>query len=111
MARRAELVVSTVSTTSDPWRTNLHVTPFNIGLGGVVVSGTPTYRVEHTFDDVYADNFNPATAAWFSHASLVSVVNANADGNYAFPITGIRLRLLSGTGEVRLSILQAGITQ
>ena len=111
MARPAELRVSTVSATSDPWRTNLHVTPFNIGLGAVVVSGTPTYRVEHTFDDVYAENFNPATAAWFSHASLVSVVNANADGNYAFPIQALRLRLIAGAGDVRLTILQAGISQ
>ena len=110
MARPVYLQASDTSA-STVHRPNWHVTPFNIGLGAVVVSGTPTYRVEHTFDDVYADGFSPATAAWFSHASLVSVVNANADGNYAFPIQGIRLRVIAGTGDVRLTILQAGISQ
>ena len=110
MAQRADLTISTAASVSPVWRSNQHVTPFNIGLGAVIVSGTPHCNVEHTFDDVWADTFNPATAAWFSHASLVSV-SASRDGNYAFPVTGIRFRLVSGSGDARLAILQAGISQ
>lgn len=92
---------------------NLHVTPFNIGLGAVVVSGSPTYTVEHTFDNVQVNNgdFNPSAVTWFAHASMASVVAVNRDGNYAFPVRGIRIRVTSGTGTVRLAIVQAGRKQ
>jgi hypothetical protein len=110
MARPAYLSASNTNP-SLVYTPNLHVTPFNIGLGAIVTSGAPTYRVEHTFDNVFASTFNPATATWFPHASLNNVVNQNADGNYAFPIQGLRVRVTSGTGAVQLTVLQAGVKQ
>lgn len=86
---------------------NLNTSPFNIGFA-VVVTGTVNYTVQHTFDDVYAQSFNPATAAWFDHPTAAGLA-ANADGNYAFPVTGIRLLVNSGGGTARLTLLQAGI--
>lgn len=83
---------------------NLHATPFNIGIG-VVVSGTVTYSIQHTFDDV----FNAAvTPTWFTNSSL-SGLSANADGNYAFPVTGIKVLVTAGTGTATATIIQAGI--
>lgn len=87
--------------------TNLNVSPFNIGLG-IAVTGTVTYTVQHTFDDVYAAGFNPATATWFSHSTLVAQT-ASADGNYAFPVRGIRVNITAGTGSIVATIAQAGI--
>ena len=110
MAQPAYLTASN-SAPSGVFAPNLHVTPFNIGLGAVVTSGSPTYRVEHTFDNIYAANFNPATATWFPHASVVNIAGTNADGNYAFPVQGLRVRVTAGTGAVRLTVLQAGIKQ
>lgn len=62
---------------------------------GVVVSGTITYSVQHTFDGV---NF-------FDHESVVDQT-ANADGNYAFPAAGYRLVTTAGTGTATLSLIQ-----
>jgi hypothetical protein len=86
------------------FKPNLHNTPFNIGIGCVVVSGTPTYRVQHTFDDP-----DGASPVWFTHATITGAT-ANADGNYAFPVRGIRLEVTSGTGVVRGVMIQAGIS-
>lgn len=80
--------------------------PFNIGLG-VVVSGTVTYTVQHTFDDVYASGFSAASATWFDHPTLAADT-ANADSNYAYPVMGIRLSVTAGTGTATLTIIQAG---
>ncbi len=98
---------------SSAWVANVHVTPLNIGLGAVVVSGTPTYTVQHTFDNVLpaTGNFDPSTVTWFDHASMASVVAVNRDGNYAFPVRAIRIRVTAGTGTVRLAVIQAGIKQ
>ena len=81
---------------------NTNVTPINIGFG-VIVSGTVNYTVQHTFDD-------PATgfSTWFPHPTIASQAT-NQDGNYAFPVTGIRLTVNSGGGTATLKLIQAGI--
>lgn len=74
--------------------------PFNVGFG-VVVSGTVSYTVEHTFDD-------PASSpAVFDHPDVAAAV-ANADGNYAFPVRAMRLTVDSGTGTATITVIQAG---
>jgi hypothetical protein len=81
------------------WRAN----NFAVGIGCVVNSGTHTYKVQHTFDDIYT----VANPTWFDHASLVSKT-ASADGNYAFPIRAVRLTITAWTsGSTTMTILQA----
>lgn len=81
---------------------NTNVSPFNVGFG-VIVTGTVNYTVQHTFDD-------PAVGftTWFSHPTVAGQT-ANADGNYAFPVTGIKVLVNSGAGTAQLKLLQAGI--
>lgn len=81
---------------------NTEISPFNVGFG-VVVSGTVNYTVQHTFDD-------PAVGftTWFSHPTIASLA-VNADGNYAFPVTGIKILVNSGSGSATLNLIQAGI--
>lgn len=85
---------------------DVNANPFNIGLGAVI-SGTVTYSVQHTFDDIFASAFDPATATWFEHPTITAKT-ANTDGNYAYPVRGIRLNVTAGTGSVTLTIVQAG---
>lgn len=79
--------------------------PTNIGLA-VVIDATATFVVEHTFDDVWDEAFNPATATWFPHPTLAG--SANADGNLAFPPIAVRIRLTANTGSVTFTLVQAG---
>jgi hypothetical protein len=81
---------------------NDNISPFNVGFG-VIVTGTVDYTVQHTFDD-------PATGftTWFSHPSVAGET-ANADGNYAFPVSGIKVLVNSGDGTATLKLIQAGI--
>jgi len=81
---------------------NTNVTPFNVGFG-VIVSGTVDYTVQHTFDD-------PAVgfSTWFSHPTVAGE-STNQDGNYAFPVTGIKVLVNSGSGTATLKLVQAGI--
>ena len=93
---------------SAPIPIDQYLNPTNIGLAVVILSGTATYTVEHTMDDVFDENFNPATATWFPHPTMEDLV-ANADGNYAFPPTACRLNVtISSGGDVRLNVIQAG---
>ncbi|OIR02612.1 hypothetical protein GALL_153260 [mine drainage metagenome] len=69
---------------------------FNIGFGCVVGTGTPTFSVQHTYDNV----------AWFNH-SVVAAKNANADGVYTSPVLAMRI-IWSAAGQVTLTGWQAG---
>lgn len=82
---------------------NLDSTPFNVGFG-VTITGTPTYTVQHTFDNPWTTE----SPVWFSHPTVVDE-DANADGNYAFPVAAIKVVVTSETGTATLTVIQAGI--
>ena len=75
--------------------------PFNVGFG-VVVSGTATYTIEHTFDDVFDSSITPTA---FQHSTVVGQ-SANANSNYAFPVRAVRITISAGTGSATLTLLQ-----
>jgi len=75
----------------------------------VVVSGTVTYTVQHTFDDVFASTFVPASATWIDHATLAAQTTTK-DGNYAYPPRAVRVTNTAGTGTSTLILNQVGIT-
>lgn len=82
-------------------------TPFNIGLQAVL-TGTATYTVEYTLDDISDPAFNAATAAWTGVTGM-SALTASGSVAFAIPCRGIRLTIASGTGGVVVTICQAGI--
>jgi len=78
--------------------------PFAIGMG-VVVTGTITYSVQHTFNNIYDSSVSTSTFTWFNNSSLANLTG-NMDGNYAFPVYGIRL-VTTGTGAATLTVMPA----
>lgn len=108
------LVTTTVSgtavSTASSWiPMNIHETPFNVGFGVVVDgNGDVTYRVEHTFDDVFDPSVTPTA---FVHDD-VTAATASVDGNYAFPVRAVRLAFVSASGtsaSATLTVIQAGV--
>ena len=83
-----------------------YISPTNIALN-VVVSGTITYTVQYTFDDVFAQGYDPATGNWTNHPTLTAQT-ATKDSNIAYPVRGVRLTTSAGTGTATLTIIQAG---
>lgn len=100
--RRQDVTVSSVAA-SAPLPMDFKQNPFNVGFGVVISGGGgATYSVQHTFDDLALGT--PTT--WFDN-STVAAETTNMDGNYAFPVTAIRLNVTAYTsGTVTLSVLQ-----
>lgn len=83
-----------------------HISPFNIGFQ-VVVAGEMNYRVQHTLNDVIGGE----TATAFTHVD-VSSATTNRDGNYAYPISAMRILVNSASSQAcsaRLTLIQAGV--
>ena len=70
--------------------------PFSISVG-VDISGTINYDVQHRFDNVWASaTVGQGDSGWFDHSSIAAKT-ADADGNYAYPVTAMRVLLNSLT--------------
>ena len=108
MARPIRVTVGS-QTTSVTIPLDTYQDPFNVGLAVVLSAGASlTYTVQHTFDDVFASNFNPTTATWFPHATLAAKT-ASSDGNYAYPVVATRLNVTAWTsGTATMTVVQAG---
>jgi hypothetical protein len=80
---------------------------FNVGFG-VDVTGTITFTVQHTYDDIFVSDFDEITATAYDHTS-VAAKSADTDGSYATPITAMRVEVTaSASGTAAVTIIQAG---
>jgi len=82
--------------------------PVNVGIQAVL-SGTATYTVEYTLDDITSDSFSASTATWTGATADLTGASASNNGLLTVPCRGIRLTIASGTGSVVATICQAGI--
>lgn len=100
---RPQTVTVASATTSAPIPMDRCQGAFGVSFA-VVMSGTLTYKVQHTLDDILGG----ATATWFDHTTVTGK-SANADGNYAYPVTAIRLNITAYTnGTATMTVLQGG---
>lgn len=69
---------------------------FNVGIT-CVVSGTATYSIQYSNDNVN----------WFQDANL-NAATGNGSTNYNFPVKYLRLQQTAGAGSVQAIIIQSG---
>lgn len=92
--------------TSSVYAPDNYVSPFNVALSAVV-TGVVSYTIQYTFDDVFNKTYVPASGNWTDHPSMTAQT-ATKDSNIAYPVRGIRVQLLSGSGSVVFTAIQAG---
>jgi len=75
----------------------------------VAVTGTVNWTVQQTLDN---PNDPDATVTWFDHPDTNMVAQTvSRQGNYAYIPTAVRIALSSGSGSVRLTVVQAGLQE
>jgi hypothetical protein len=100
---RQQIATKTGTGSSNVLSMDTYISPFNVGFG-VVATGTVTYTVQHTFDNVQT----VASPTWFPHPTIADKTD-NQDGNYAFPVAAIKVLVTAGAGTATLTVIQAGI--
>lgn len=76
--------------------------PFNVSVA-CLVSGTATYTVQYTFDNVARGD----TARSFNHPDMTAQT-ISKDSNFMFPVMGARVDVTAGSGTVEMITIQAG---
>ena len=85
---------------------NTQVTPFNATVAITLVgASTGTFTVQHTVDDIFDASVTPV---WLDHSDIASDT-ANVAGNYAFPVTAVRLSVAALSGSLKFTVIQAGV--
>lgn len=79
-------------------------------LVACTVSGTATYTVEHTFDNILSPlGPSVANAIWFPHSDTAMVsATTNQESNFISAPVAVRLKVFTGSGEVVMSLIQSG---
>lgn len=109
-ATAGAVTAGTTSVGSTRWLISTpEVTPFNVGIGLIFLSGTASVTVEHTYDD---PNRLPANVTYpypFAHPILAGITSTT-DGGYSEVIVAYRATM-TGVGSVRMASIQAGVRQ
>jgi hypothetical protein len=100
-------ITLTVAGTSTPTILSHYLNPFSVGIG-VTLSGTASYSVEYTYDDVFSPTFNADTAQWFTMSGFPVGSGASKNGVLSIPVMAVRLNAASLTGTLTMTVLQAG---
>jgi hypothetical protein len=85
-----------------PWDVNVR-TKFEVSAAGVVTEGSPTWQVDVTFDDIFANPNSPAVTVW----TELSGKTGDTFGYINQPVRASRLTLVAA-GTVRLTQTQQG---
>ncbi len=88
----------------NPIPLNLYSNPTDVSLTCVVLSGSPTYSVQFTQDDVQDLTISPQDFTWFQHPTLTSQTTSQT-GNFDKPVVAPRM-LVDGEGVVQFIVLQ-----
>lgn len=106
------MAVNTISKTgagsSTIYAVDYFKNPVNIGIQAVL-TGTATYTVEYTLDDILGAGFVASSATWTPVSSDLTSAVASKNAFFNVPCRGIRLTIASGSGSVVATICQAGI--
>ena len=82
-------------------------TPFNVGIGAKLVSGSATFNIEYSMDDPMADGYTAAGATWYV-ATGFSGATASTGGALTVPCKAISINITANAGTVTATIIQAG---
>ena len=88
-----------------PFIVDVNQNPPHIGFGCSIVSSGSTYTVQHTFDDVFAADYDPTTGVWFDHPDIAAET-VQQYGSYAIPIRAVRLYAITA-GATKISLWQS----
>ena len=94
---------NTIDAVSNTMRPNLSVPFCQIGMGVRLVSGTATYKVQHS----YQDGTTAHPTVWFDNTA--GAKTASSEATYSTPVATIRILLsASSSAVISANVIQAG---
>lgn len=97
------IVGNLIGSVSNTVRPDLNTSPIAIGIGVILVSGTSTYKVQHS----YQDGRTAHPTLWFDNAA--GAKTASSEATYAAPVATVRILVsASASAVLSASVVQGG---
>lgn len=101
----------TTTGTSAAILTDWAVVPFNTSWAFEIQASTATFQVQFTLDNLNAKTdglTTSTTVTWFTDVNSGTTATASMAGNYAFPVTALRVQIsVAGAGFLgQFAVLQ-----
>lgn len=95
---------------SQPYPLDVYISPFSVSVVVDTATGSPTYKAQYTYDDIYADGWANGTQHWFDSATMTGKTAAFVDVLTA-PVMAVRFVITTAQANevVAGRIIQAGI--
>lgn len=84
-----------------------YIAPFLVTIN-TVVTGTATYTLQLTNDDIQAAAYTPSSGNWKSLASMTGATTSDIV-SITYPVTAVRVNQTVGSGSVAAIVQQAGL--
>lgn len=105
MTRPVTRTVSSVAASTPIPLNHQGPNPFNVSLLADL-TGSATYTVQYTLDDVFDNAYNPANGVWNTVTGM-GAQTADSVGSLSAPVTAVRLNVtVYGSGSVVLTAIQ-----
>lgn len=97
------IVGNLIDSVSNTVRPSNNISPMALGIGVRLVSGTATYKVQHS----YQDGASSHPTVWFDNTA--GAKTATSEATYSTPVATVRILVsASGSGVLSANIVQAG---
>lgn len=92
---------------SRPIPLDLHIVPFAVSFRSRIASGTATYKLQYTYDDVFTSTWADGTQTWQDSPTMTGQTGTS-DAAINDPIIAARLAITTAGGSVEMRVVQAG---
>lgn len=93
------------ASTTVSWNCDPSITPFEVSIA-CVVTGAVNYKLQYSYDTLDAPGATDASADWFDSTDIPAGTTATKETKFTSPIARVRLVFASGTGSVKMTMLQ-----
>lgn len=73
----------------------------------VIVTGTVTYTLQYTLDDIFSSTYSAGSGHWFDHPQMSAQTTSGCVA-IDYPIRAVRINQTAGSGSTVATILQSG---
>lgn len=102
--QRTETYTTTGTKTS--WNCDPSISPFNVNIGCILLSGTVDYKLQYSYDSLDDPLATDASAAWIDSNDIPASTATTAEANFSTPIYRVRLIINAISGSLKMTMLQ-----
>lgn len=103
--QRTETFSNPGASTTVSWNCDPSITPFQVGIA-CIVTGAVNYKLQYSYDTLDGPLAADSDASWIDSTTIPAGTTGTKEQAFTTPIARVRLVFASGTGSVKMTMLQ-----